>query len=297
MRTSRKIKASRKSKIPKRRMLNVSRNRKALKTQKGGSVKTPALTKQETPEMRVEHIAREKLEKKEREKDSNIYMLEKIKTSQILTEYPAVLALIEKIFAGDNIEYFKLDGAVPDPFIKLADKDGFTPQFYLDWYKSKNPEFKTHKEMERVRIDFNTYITDFDGNTYSIYETAIAQICRDILIMLQTGKRNMNNNARKPLDFFKKKQTEITDFFERYNITFTQKMKNSPKFKEKHNKFITNLPIVKDTIELLEKLEPTTENIATINLAKNTLELQKENDLKINSSALDLGKLLDQCEN
>jgi len=269
MKTSRKIQASRKSKIPKRRMLNASRNRKALKTQKGGSVEIPALTNQETPEMRNARISREKLEKKKYEKEANLTMLEAIKTSPILKEYPAVLALIEKIFAGDNVKYFKLDGAMPDPFIKLADRDDFTPSFYLDWYKSKNPEFKTHKEMKADEIDFNTNI-GLDGSGNSIYETVIAQICRDILIMLKTGNRNMNNNARDPKAFF-------------------QRLSTNPFFQNKAD-------IMTKALTLLDKQELTNDNKKELNSAKKSLNLQTEKDLVIDEQTLvNFGLILSQC--
>jgi len=280
MKTSRKIQASRKSKIPKRRMLNASRNRKALKTQKGGSVETPALTNQETPEMRNARISREKLEKKKYEKEANLTMLEAIKTSPILKEYPAVLALIEKIFAGDNIEYFKLDGAMPDPFIKLADHATFKPSFYLDWYKSKNPEFKTHKEMKAEEIDFNTNI-GLDGSGNSIYETVMAQICRDILIMLKTGNRNMNNNAKDPKDFFQKLKTATQTrmkLLEQHRALI-----DSYDLQYSRNKSIFNKS--NTAIKLLEQ---------DLNSAKKTLGLQKENNLVIKVFD-ELNALLSQC--
>jgi hypothetical protein len=216
----------------------------------------------------------------------------------LLDEFPSLKILIGKIFSGDNIKYFKLDGSMPDPFIKLEDRNpNFTPSFYLEWYKSKNPEFTTHAKIAQ---NFNTNIEfGIDGGGDSIYETVIAQICRDILIMLNTRKRNMNNNARNPLDFFNKKLNTINNFIDKYNTTPEIQVGI---LKKLYDEYKINLPIVKNAIELLQKPKPTEKNIVEINSAKKTLRLQTEKDLEINSSEINsrnskLKNLLSNCEN
>jgi len=291
MRTARKNQSSKKSKIPKHRMLNKSQYKyKALKTQKGGAAAAAPIHNTLLTGAKVSGNT-----------SAEHTMLESIKQILVAYQSPSVKSLIEKIFAGDNIKYFKLDGSMPDPFIKLADRKGFTPSFYLEWYKSKNHDFKTHATLATEGKDFDTII-EIGEERYSIYETAMAQICRDILIMLHTGKRNMNNNARKPLDFFKKQEKTITKTLTEYD-TYPPELQESIGFKNTYKKNELRLPIVKEAIKLLEKSEPTTENIANINLYKNTLELQKEKDLEINSSDLKLESsdlkledLLIQCE-
>lgn len=123
----------------------------------------------------------------------------------------------------------------------------------------------------------------------------MAQICRDILIMLHTGKRNMNNNARNPLDFFKKKEKNITRFVENYQ-KLPKKIQDSKGALKLLNDYQKNSVPVTKAIKLLEKSEPTKDNINAINSDKNTLSLQKEKDLEINSSDLNLKYLLSQCE-
>jgi hypothetical protein len=261
MKNSRKIQARRKSKIPKYRMLNTSKKSKTLKTQKGGSAE----------------------------------MLTSIQP--LLESHPFVKSLIEKIFIDDNIKYFKLDGSMPDPFITKANEPEFAPSFYLEWYKSKNPEFKTHSEMETQGIDFNTKI-GLDGSGDSIYETVMAQICRDILIMLKKSNRNMNNNARDPLTIFTNKQQNLSANIAKYNqLNNIDKKLRFTSYKKNYNKKLQELSIIETALLLLKKSNITNDNKNQINAVKNSLGLQTEKDLKIEGHSLvNLHELLMQCE-
>lgn len=87
-------------------------------------------------------------------------------------------------FFKEKSNNFNMDISLNDPFVNYANKN---PMAYLDWYKTKNPEMKNINELEK----FDTLL---DGK--SIYETTIAQICRDILLMILTSKKNLNNNKR-----------------------------------------------------------------------------------------------------
>ena len=119
MKTARKKQSSKKSKIPKHRMLNKSQYKyKALKTQKGGAAAAPIHNTLLTGAKVSGNTSAERT------------MLESIQQRLVAYQSPSVKTLIEKIFAGDNIKYFKLDGSMPDPFIKLADRKG--PSFYLE---------------------------------------------------------------------------------------------------------------------------------------------------------------------
>lgn len=271
MRAVSRHQSGRKSKIPKHRLHNTSRKSKPLKTQKGGSVEADML-----------------------------YSI-----MQQLDAYPLVQQLINKIFADGNIKYFKLDGSMPDPFIKLVDNPNFTPSFYLDWYKSKNPDFKTHAVMESENFDFNTNIGINNmglQESDSIYETAMAQICRDILIMLQTKRRNMNNNARTDtIEFFTKQKQKIQNIIKEYsNIPKDQMI---PIKTKTYNKSTKQLPLVNAALIQLEHLKTSgstnnhqvSKSRDAINLAKNSLEMQTEKDLVIDNIS-DLTTLLSQCD-
>jgi Fe-S cluster biosynthesis and repair protein YggX len=287
MRTAHRIQSSKKSKIPKHRILNKSQYKyKALKTQKGGAAAAAAAPKTLMSNTLLTGT-----------KVSGNTSAERIMMSRvqpILDTYQSVKTLVEKIFAGNNIKYFKLDGSMPDPFIKLGDhpfiklgdRDGFTPSFYLDWYKSKNPHFKTHAELEADGIDFDTKL-GLDGD--SIYETMMAQICRDLLIMIYTRKRNMNNNARdsKVLQkMYKKYLEELESLKQMFEYNADADIE-------------TEITELEDKILILETPESSLSNTHKTKLKslKNNLELQTENDIVIDDSKKQhLYELLQQCD-
>jgi hypothetical protein len=209
-----------------------------------------------------------------------------IKMTNILENKKEVQKLIEKIFGGDKIKYFTLDGSIPDPFIKIADNADFNPLFYIEWYRSKNPEFKTHDTMETEGLNLNTNI-GLDGTGDSIYETVIAQICRDILIMLYTGKRNKNNNARNYKKTLLEKKTQ--------SVTLLSKL-NSNKFKDRRFQTQQTLKEIELGLNELEK----DEKDRSINLIAKTFKaanIQSESDLNIlDEGRKELTELLSQCD-
>jgi len=134
-------------------------------------------------------------------------------------KYQFVLELLQKWFkknASDDTtkKFFNPYLTLPIPFItEVQDSIGFTTDFYYKWYMSKNPELKVLiTETEVItKIDTTCTITTSVGEkTFPIYETLLAQICRDICILLvkkhffeddilQSGIRRIANkrNTRK----------------------------------------------------------------------------------------------------
>ena len=107
--------------------------------------------------------------------------------------YTDVLALLNKWFkksdiADANKQVFNPYSTLPIPFInEVQNSIGFETDFYYKWYMSRNPEFKVLiTEIEVITpIDTNcTIITSEGEKTFPIYETLLAQICRDICILL-----------------------------------------------------------------------------------------------------------------
>lgn len=268
-----------KNKIPKSKLQNQNINKyianyKDFKTQNGGAAKAASTISQYESEKRM---------------FSDVLAMPVVGTIQ------SVHALISKIFNGDNIKYFKLDGSMPDPFIKLADRDDFIPSFYLDWYMSKNPEFKTHAEMKLENTDFNTNI-GLDGKGDSIYETTIAQICRDILIMIYTSKRNMNNNARNSKVLEKHLKERLNTRKGDVESLNPELQQNIDKIKEIQQ----NIANLEESKKVLSK--PATNlsnnNKTKINSLKNLYELQTEKDLEIDDPKKQLlFELLHCCNN
>ena len=299
MRTARKNQSGKKSKIPKHRMLNKSQYKyKALKTQKGGAAAAPTRNTLLTgtqlsgntllPGTQLSGNTLLTGTRVSGNTSAERRMMASIQ--RILDAYPSVKTLVEKIFAGNNIKYFKLDGSMPDPFIKLADSEKFTPSFYLEWYKSKNPHFKTHADLEADGIDFNTNIEfGVDGGGDSIYETAMAQICRDLLIMIYTRKRNMNNNVRDS-KVLQKKYKKYLEELESLKQMLTY---NADADIE------TEITELEDKILILKTPESSLSNTHKTKLKslKNNLELQTENDIVIDDSKKQhLYELLQQCD-
>lgn len=95
-----------------------------------------------------------------------------------------VSKLLVKIF-DNNKTMFGMKKSLQDPFLKVLKTDpSKTNTFYLDWYLKRNPNYELFSELP----DFDTF---YDGA--SIYETLLAQIARDCLIMLVTKKRPLDN--------------------------------------------------------------------------------------------------------
>jgi len=111
----------------------------------------------------------------------------------IKNNYTFVLELLQKWFkknASDDTtkKLFNPYLTLPIPFItEVQDSIGFTTDFYYKWYMSKNPDLKVLiTETEVITpIDTTCTITTSVGKkTFPIYETLLAQICRDICILL-----------------------------------------------------------------------------------------------------------------
>lgn len=132
--------------------------------------------------------------------------------------------LIIKFFENKK-KNFNMDISLNDPFINFANDNS---NAYLDWYKSKNPKMKKMNELEK----FDTLL---DG--VSIYETVMAQICRDILLMIITRKKNLNNEHRLTVEEINNKIEEINEKIKTNTerIEQSHKLINNPtynKFKE-----------------------------------------------------------------
>jgi hypothetical protein len=84
-----------------------------------------------------------------RDKNKNKIKTQKGGTKQVINNsiiylesrlgaYPSIKNLFAKIFEGKNESYFKMDGSMPDPFIKkIPQNPKLSSNFYLKWYKEK----------------------------------------------------------------------------------------------------------------------------------------------------------------
>ena len=116
-----------------------------------------------------------------------------------------LIELITKVFTklnGTQRTYpmFDIDKSMSGPLIEMQNNPGFmtteppTPETsYLEWYKQYNPEFKPIGELPADKLQFTVKLK---GVEVPIFETLIAQICRDACFMILTGKKNIDNQYR-----------------------------------------------------------------------------------------------------
>lgn len=116
-----------------------------------------------------------------------------------------IAKLIEKIYNGKE-KNFDMDVSLQDPFFFIPKLiPNFTPEYYMKFYLKRNPDFKEMRDLptfdtKDLKVDgFDTTKIEKVYNGGSIYETLLAQICRDLLIILLTNKHNVDNNVRQIL--------------------------------------------------------------------------------------------------
>lgn len=117
--------------------------------------------------------------------------------------------LIIEIFSGKQ-DMFDMDKSLTDPFLELQEHDRFKkgPEFFWEWYKSKNPEFKPTGELG---------LTGLTGMIE--YKTLLAQMIRDLCIMLMTRKYNLDNdisNINNLSSLYNKELKSKTNFIEEH---------------------------------------------------------------------------------
>lgn len=106
-------------------------------------------------------------------------------------DMPNITALFKKYFSDHT--KFKPDTNLKVPFITdIQNMSEFTTDYYYNWYVDRNPtfaniiEYKDEKPIQKIQFDTTCQIKDANGEleTHYIYEPLIAQICRDVLIIL-----------------------------------------------------------------------------------------------------------------
>ena len=116
--------------------------------------------------------------------------------------YSNIIILLQKVFISNNYKNFHMDKSLSGPLIDIQKYKIFNSNYYFDWYQSYNPNFLNINLLEIEKTKFKINIGNEEP--VSIYETLIAQICRDICIMLMTRKLNINNNFRTKNSRYKK---------------------------------------------------------------------------------------------
>lgn len=133
-------------------------------------------------------------------------------------QLPNIEALLNKYFSGTNTSKFHPTVSLKVPFITdVQNMPGFTTDFYYEWYTERNPSFgtiisydkDTGKFTENVVIDTTCEITSADGSPptkHYIYEPLIAQICRDLCIILETkqyieGNEKSTRNSKRQVQY------------------------------------------------------------------------------------------------
>lgn len=184
----------------------VRRNKYCKKTKKAKKLTTRTKTKEKTKSnkinilnggsMKVAHIQLPEVLTKKYLMENPNYCYELYDLAIKLVRennYIFVLELLQKWFQKSDSDettkkLFNPYHTLPIPFItEVQNSINFTTDFYYKWYMSKNPELKvliTETEV-LTPIDTNCTITTSNGEkTFPIYETLLAQICRDICILL-----------------------------------------------------------------------------------------------------------------
>ena len=127
--------------------------------------------------------------------------------------------LLNKIFEKKQ-QNFNMNISLQDPFFNIPTLiDNFNPEYYLKWYIKRNPTYVDWSKLGNIdtkdlKVDgFDTTKLEELYNGGSIYETVLAQICRDLLIMLLDEKHNLDNNVRELLTINKVKEkiNKLTD--------------------------------------------------------------------------------------
>lgn len=127
-------------------------------------------------------------------------------------ENPSLLGLVNKIFTKPDGTHpmFHIDGSMSGPLIDMQNNPGFmtteppTPETsYLAWYKQYNPDFLPIRDLPPEKLQFTVEINE---KQVPIFETLIAQICRDACFMILTGKKNIDNQYKTRNIRNKKKQ-------------------------------------------------------------------------------------------
>lgn len=229
------------------------------------------------------------------------------KYSNIVQAYSNIVQALQNVFEkldmDGNKSYpnFELDKSTQGPLIDMQNNTGFmsyepatTETSYLEWYKQYNGDFKTINKLNSEGNPLRFYVK-IKGIDVPIYENVIAHICRDICIMILTGKRNIDNQYRTKNSRLKEKQrlTILRDLEhkKKHNMV-SSKFRTSEN--ESNNEFLQS--IISNCEERINKFDSNINLLDDFNknnnLQKNLVKLAN-NSVSIRTKLLDL---LEECE-
>lgn len=200
--------------------------------------------------------------------DSNKSICDKLfdKAQLLISDKPNIQELFRKFFkktenSDATKKLFNPYLTLSIPFITdVQNSEAFTSDFYYKWYMERNPEMKPLISDDSILLDIDTYCTTPGGeHTFNIYETLLAEICRDICIFLIT-KRYFKGDEKDKINYeITKDNIEILSsllqqceecIIQRYKyflvshicINFIRYFGHSPKYNDTFSMYYFNSP-------------------------------------------------------
>ena len=190
-------------------------SKKKYKTQKGGAAAAAPIA----PTINATELQQELMPFRT---DTETFFSRAVELLRSLKHFK-LIELITKVFTKSDGTHpmFHIDKSMSGPLIDMQNNLGFmtteppTPETsYLEWYKKYNPNFLPIGQLSPDKLQFTVKIK---GVEIPIFETLIAQVCRDACFMILTGKKNMDNRYRNQISIHTKNQNIFNNFTSKHD--------------------------------------------------------------------------------